>query len=610
MPTNSADVDPVMLEVIWQRLISIVTEQMISVTRTAFSPILREAGDLGTAIFDARGRMLVHGDTGTPGHIIPMMGTVKYFFEEFPPDTLEEGDVLITNDPWRVAGHLFDIAVATPIFHEKKLVAIAMSLAHHGDIGGRGYGPHANDVYEEGLFIPAAKIIEKHKLNDLLARIIRANVREPDILFGDLNSQITGNQVALERISDLLNEYELNNLESIADQIISRSEDAARKVIAQVPDGKYSAAIKVDGYDQPLDVVATVTVKGDSLNVDFAGSSPQSPRGINVCLSYTAGYVAFALRCALGRDIPTNHGSLAPLTVTSPEGTVVNCKFPAPVAARTITVRRIISVMMGALAQAFPNRVPAACDGQSNYVYVGGIDPKAGRRYVAMLGVPTSGGMGGRPGKDGIDVISSDASNIVRYPVEAFETDTPYRVKHLNLWTDSAGPGEFRGGLGYHAEIELLRGDATMTHRRDRHDFAPWGLMGGHAAPCCKTVLHRADGSNETLPSKAIRQIAAGDRIEIFTSGGGGFGDPLRRPAVDVLADVKSGRVSMERAREDYGVVIDNGAADQSATAQLRAEMAARQSDRAHLFDRGPEYAARFGVSQHEGSAEPHPGSA
>lgn len=328
MATNTGEVDPVMLEVIWQRLISIVTEQMISTTRTAFSPILREAGDLGTAIFDATGRMLAHGDTGTPGHIIPMIDTVKYFLEQFPAETLEEGDVLMTNDPWRVSGHLFDIAVATPIFHNKKLVAIAISLAHHGDIGGRGYGPHANDVYEEGLFIPPAKFIEGGKVNELLRRIIKANVRQPDILFGDLNAQITGNQVAVQRIHDLLDEYELNTLEAVGDEIIARSEKAARRVVEQVKDGKYSAAIKIDGYDKPLDVVATVTVKGDTLNVDFAGTSPQSPKGINVCLGYTAGYVAFALRCALGRDIPTNHGSLAPLTVTSPPGTVVNATFP------------------------------------------------------------------------------------------------------------------------------------------------------------------------------------------------------------------------------------------------------------------------------------------
>lgn len=602
---DGSAIDPITLEVIRNRLNVIADEMESILLRSSFSAIMKEALDGSTAIFDAQGNTIAQA-SAIPVHLGSLIPAVRKVIELYENDMVE-GDIFCLNDPYNGGTHLPDINIICPVFRDGVPIAFSASIAHKQDIGGRVPGstpPDSTELFAEGLILPPMKLFKAGERNEDIFRIVASNVRVPEGVVGDIEAQVACCLMGRRRILELVGEVGHETMLAAFDELQEHAERLTREALLQAPRGPFEFTDYLDdnGIDphSPVKIAVKLTFEDGMVEVDFTGTDPQARGALNCVPSTTLAAVYFAVRAVCVPLAPKCEGVHRAIRTIFPEGTIVNAAFPAPVAARTITVRRIVSVMMGALAQAFPGRVPAACDGQSNYIYVGGTDPRMKRKYVSMLGVPTSGGMGGRPGKDGIDVISSDASNIVRYPVEAFESDTPFRVRYLRLWQDSGGPGLYRGGLGYHAEIELLRGEAVMTHRRDRHDFAPWGLDGGTAAPCCRTTLHRSQGPSADVPSKFVTQIAAGDRIEIFTTGGGGYGDPLDRPMEKVLEDVQSGRISTGSAGSEYGVIIAEGRILSDESEAARARLRQGRETSGFRFDRGPDYARRLGLPRYE----------
>jgi len=560
-------VDPILLEVFWNRLSAIVTEQAARTIRASFSPLVREAGDLATAIFDAKGRMIVHGVTGTPGHIMPMVETMKLLVAEFPPDSIRPGDAFITNDPWKTAGHLFDISVVTPIFLGDRLIAFTATTAHHVDVGGLGLGASANDVFEEGLFIPLMKYYDAGKINATLRRIIEENVREPFAVISDLNGQVAVNEAAGQALTELVTEYQIDDIDLLVDEIFARSERASRDAIAKVPNGSYRSETMVDGYDEPIRLALTLHVHDRDIVADFTGSDPQVTKGINVCLNYTSGYVAFALRCAIGRDLPNNHGSVTPFSVVAEPGTIVSCTRPSPVSARHVVGQMIPGIVLYTLGQAVPEEVIAESAGSVWGLTVQGH--RDGRSYAGYM--MTSGGMGARPTKDGLAATQFPTGS--RFlPIETVELESPVRYLKRELVTDSGGPGRYRGGLGQRVEIEVdPEGSACLANIiSERVKFPARGLMGGLAGR--SGFVARADGAELHPKGRAI--LTSPTTFQMETPGGGGYGSPLDRLPSSVLEDVHLGFVSPASAREVYGVVLrDDGTFDSGATERLRREM-------------------------------------
>ncbi len=561
-------IDPVLLEIIWSRVTAIVTEQARSIIRTSFSPLVRESGDVATAVFDIHGRMIAHGETGTPGHIVPMALTLKEFFKAIPPDTLKKGDVLITNDPWKGSSHLFDATIATPIFLDKKIVGYIASTAHQVDVGGLGYGTRGSDVFEEGLFIPPLKLCHGSKYDATLSAMIRSNVREPDVVLGDLRAMVAANEVAARNFAGIIEEYRLGDFQEAAHEIFERSERVTREAIRAVPNGSYRVNVNLDGDGEDIKIVLTLKVEGDRIVADYTGSSPQVRRGLNVVLAYTAGFTAFALRCAIRRDIPNNYGSLQPFVVTAEEGSIVNCRFPAPVSGRHMVGQMIPGIVLQALAQALPSQVIA--DGS------GAVWSTSLKGYKAD-GVPFltplfhSGGMGARPHADGISTMLYPVGNSA-ISMEVTELSAPIVYRRRELRADSGGAGKFRGGLGQVVELEVTPAEGmyqlSVTGHRIR--FAPNGLFGG--APGAKGRFDVGDKKSILVPYREALLQKTVVREEL--PGGGGYGNPIERSTELVARDVAYGFVTPERARQDYGVVVgEGGRLDREATQALRKEI-------------------------------------
>ncbi|MGH7359607.1 MAG: hydantoinase B/oxoprolinase family protein, partial [Candidatus Rokuibacteriota bacterium] len=351
--------DQITLDILWNRLVATVNEQAAALMRSSFTSIVRESGDLSAGVFDRRGRMVAQAVTGTPGHINSMATGMIHFLERFPVDTLRPGDVLVTNDPWKTASQLNDITVATPVFHGGRLVALFANTCHALDIGGRGLSADARSVFEEGLAIPMMKLHDAGHPVEPLYEMIAANVRTPEEVLGDLHSQVVGNEVGARQLTRFLDEFGLEDIETLADEIISRSERAMRERIAALPDGEYCYGLTIDGFERPIEIRAAVRIQGDELTVDFAGSSGPVPLGVNVALNYTRAYTTYGIKCVISPDVPNNEGSFRPVHVAAPEGSILNARFPAAVAGRHLVGHFLPSAVMGALAQALPDRVMA-----------------------------------------------------------------------------------------------------------------------------------------------------------------------------------------------------------------------------------------------------------
>ncbi|MEV4598900.1 hydantoinase B/oxoprolinase family protein [Amycolatopsis sp. NPDC049253] len=533
--------DPILVGLIGNRLHSILAEQQNALVNTAFSAVVRESLDLACAVFDSHGEMIGQSTGGTPGHINAMATGLRHFVAEHPPETLEPGDVLLTNDPWQTAGQINDITVATPVFAGGRLVAWFASCCHAPDIGGRLVSADATEVFEEGLRLPILKFLRAGEVNADLERLIRANVRTPEETIGDLYAQVAGNDVGAASLVRLLEEFGLASLDDVAAEIMNRSERALREAISALPDGVYRNELVTDGFDdEPVTLRVAVTVAGDEIHVDFAGSSPQSRRGINVVLNYTRAYASFAVKAAISPEVPHNAGSFRPVHVSAPEGSVLNCLPPAPVASRHLIGHFLPSLLIGALPGC-----PVAPSADALWMTIW-------RGEGFMSTVFQTGGMGARVSRDGLSTTGFP-SGLRSTPTEVIETSAPLVQGVRELRVDSGGAGQFRGGLGQRTTMSARGGVSwSVNGNVDRVRAAASGVDGGAPGGLGRFGLV----SGDELPAKSRVALDPDAEVDVVLPGGGGYGDPRRRAVADVLADVVAGYVSAEAAESVYGVVV------------------------------------------------------
>jgi N-methylhydantoinase B len=538
--------DPVTLEVIWNRFLSVANEQQDALIRTAFSTIVRESQDLACGMFDTKGRMVAQSISGTPGHINAMATSMKHFLAAFPADKLAPGDVLITNDPWQTAGQINDITITTPVFKQGKLVALFANTCHSADIGGRILSAEAREVFEEGLRIPIMKLFERGEPNPTLMQIVRVNVRQPDEVIGDFYAQTACNDAGGRALLEMMDEFGLNSIDDVSEEIIRRSETAVRAEIRKLPSGQWSNETWSDGFEEPIVVRCTVKVAGDEIFIDFSGSSPQSTRGINVVLNYTHAYASFAIKAAICPDVPHNEGSFRPVHVSAPPGSILNALDPAPVASRQVIGHFIPSAIFAALSGAMPGRLMAP-----------GADPIwlsvwRGQNPPFTLTVFQVGGTGARPTKDGLNAVGFP-SGVAGVPAEVIESLSPVVLRRRQLRPDSGGAGEWRGGLGQLTEF-TRRGEGrwSVSSIADRTEYPAPGLLGGGSGATGEVLL--ADGTR--LHAKAMVDLKVGDVVHVNLPGGGGYGDPLKRDPAKVLWDVVEGYITPAAAEKIYRLAV------------------------------------------------------
>ena len=556
-------------EVMWTRLQAVVEEQAQVLIRTAFSPIVRECGDISAGIFAPDGRMLAQAVTGTPGHINTMAAAVGLMLEHVPLDAMQPGDVYTTNDPWMASGHLNDVLLVAPVFDGGTPVALTACTSHLYDLGGLGMGPNGGDVHDEGLFIPPMKLVERGAVSAMLVRIFKANSRSPESNEGDLYALIACCEVGGRRLLEMMREFELRDLDGLGAYVLDASNAAAKAAIAEVPNGVYRNRMVLDGYDFEIVLEATMQVSDDAIVTDFTGTSPCSRYGINVPLNYAAAYSVFGIRCVVGPDIPNNAGSLAPFVVSAPEGCILNAPFPAPVAMRHTIGQLTCDLVLGCLHQALPGRVPAegaSCmwDLPLRSAALSGLDPNATTFAIELT---HNGGTGARPGADGLSATGWP-SGVWGSQVEVTESTVPVRVRRRELIPDSGGAGRQRGGLGQIIELESSEGrPIEFFASLERMKYPARGRAGGAAGRLGRACLR----SGPRLAGKGEHTIPEGDLLIFETPGGGGYGDPLERPAEAVAADVAKGLVSREAAERLYAVVLDEaGGLDAEATRARR----------------------------------------
>jgi len=543
-------------QVMWNRLIAVVEEQAQTLVRTAFSASVREAGDLSAGVFDLEGRMLAQAVTGTPGHVNSMAVAVGHFLARYPVAQMRAGDHYITNDPWLGTGHLHDFTLVSPAFHQQRPAALFASTVHVVDVGGRGFGPDGRQVYEEGLCVPIMPLARNGQANQDLLAIVRANVREPVQVEGDLFSLMACNDKGAQRLREMMTEFGIDSIEALADHVVGHSRAATLEEIGKLPAGIYRNSVTIDGYDHPIELKAALTISEGGIHVDFAGSSPVSSFGINVPMLYTTAYTTFGVKCLVAPAIPNNAGSLAPITVSAPEGSILNAPRPCAVAIRHVIGHLLPDVVFGCLHQALPGGAPA--EGASA-LWIPQLRGGHGVSDVAAAGTPFNvlsfhaGGTGARPTKDGLSATAFP-SGVKSVPVEIVESIAPVVVWRKEYRADSGGPGRTRGGLGQVMEIGSSESAPFAVFAMfDRIDHPAHGRDGGHDGAPGRVSL----ASGRTLRGKGQQTIPSGERLRLELPGGGGFGDPRERDPEKVKADVRDGLVSPDAAQKAYGVRIE-----------------------------------------------------
>ncbi len=564
-------------QIMWNRLIAVVEEQAQTMLRTAFSTSVREAGDLSAGVFDRHGRMLAQAVTGTPGHVNSMANAVRYFLDVYPLATMKPGDHYITNDPWLTSGHLHDITVVTPSFYRGEAVGLFANTIHVVDIGGLGMGPDGRQVFEEGLSIPIMPLAREGDMNEDLLRLVRANVREPLQVEGDIYACAACNDEGTRRLTDMMDEFEIANLDRLGDTIIEASREATLERIRALPKGTYRNSLTMDGYDKPLLLNAALTISDDGVHVDYDGTSAASGFGINVVFNYCLAYTAFGVKCLVAPEVPNNAGSLAPITVSAPEGCVLNVKRPWPVAARHTVGQMLPDVVAGCLQQAIAGGVPA--EGASSLwnpqIFGGGslVDEvedgtDANKLPEFSTVIFHCGGAGARPEKDGLSATAFP-SGVRTIPVEATESVAPIVFYRREFRDGSGGPGQFRGGLGQ--VIELGGAGATplaLLCNFERVHHPARGRSGGQPGAAGVVTLR----SGRPIRPKGRQTVPPRDAICLQLPGGGGFGDPRARESGRVREDVLDGLITADAARRDYGVAIGaDGEIDVAETERIRA---------------------------------------
>jgi N-methylhydantoinase B len=519
--------DSILLRVLWNNLISIANEQARALRRTAFSPVVRESGDLAVAILDAGGRLVANAVTGAPGHINTMRTAGIYFTEAYPPETLRPGDQLITNDPWLASAHFFDITIFSPIFYKGRAIGFIGSCIHHTDVGGYGMGAGARDIHEEGLWLPLLKLYEAGEPNRTLFEIIRRNVREPEHVLGDLAAQVSCGRIGSERIVALCERYRLDDLEQLSDAIITCSEEATRAAIRRLRPGTYrgETAFDIPGSSEiALKVAITIDAEKGEMLSDFTGSSAASPLGINVCLNYTKAYNAFAIHCCLNPEVPNNNGSLEPFKVTAPEGSIIHARYPSPVSARHVVGMHVPMPVMKALYHVMPDRVLAECAGGLWSAQIFGRD-RRGRPFASSM-FNYSGGMGARANKRGLSATCYPAG-ISAVPIEVLEAELPIVFDRKELNRGTGGAGKFPGGDGQIVQFHLRTDQPWMLNAIvSRTNHVSDGLGGAKPGAAGRFLIN---GKPVKDPRKLVMKPT--DIVVFKTPGGGGFGKPPQKGA-------------------------------------------------------------------------------
>ena len=573
---SNAALSQIRAQIMWSRLIAVVEEQAQTLVRTAFSTSVREAGDLSAGVFDAEGRMLAQAVTGTPGHVNSMANAVKHFLAAHPLATMAPGDHYITNDPWLTCGHLHDFTVVSPTFLDGRPVGLFAATVHVVDIGGLGMGPDGRQVFEEGLAVPIMPLAKGGKMNQDLLAILRANVREPLQVEGDIYALAACNDEGSRRLVEMMREFEILHLETLGETIIESSRQATLEAIRRLPKGTYRNSLRMDGYDKPLHLAAAMTIGEDGIHVDFAGTSPQSGYGINVVYNYCLAYTAFGVKCLVAPEVPNNAGSLAPITVSAPEGSVLNAQRPWPVAARHTVGHMLPDLVFGCLQQVMKEGVPA--EGSSSLwnpqIYGGGSmvdEVEDGTDANALPQFSTvifhCGGAGARPTKDGLNVTAFP-SGVRTIPIEATESVAPVLFRRREFREGSGGAGTWRGGLGQVIELGGADGaPISLLCNFERIDNPARGRDGGGIGATGRVAL----ASGRPIRPKGRQTVPPRDTVRLELPGGGGYGDPKRRDPARVAADVADGLISREQAERDYGVALTpDGRVDPAATTQLR----------------------------------------
>ena len=550
-------------QVMWNRLISVVEEQAQALVRTAFSTSVREAGDLSAGVYDVQGQMLAQAVTGTPGHVNAMADAVAHFIRRIGRDNIHDGDVYITNDPWEGTGHLHDITMVTPSFHKGALVGFFACTAHIVDIGA-----DAASVYEEGLYIPIMKFANKGTVDETLTRIIRGNVREPDQLIGDIYALATCNEIGHRRLIDMMEEFDLFDLDGIGTFILDNSRRATIERIAALPQQSADGEMTMDGFDRPITLKVKVSVKGDRIVSDFTGSSGLDKKGINCPLVYAKAYACYALKVAIAPEIPNNAASLAPFEITAPENSIVNALHPAPVALRHIVGHFVPDAVFNAFDKIVPGIVPAEgagclCNFQvSLRPRTDAPAPATARRSEVLTF--NSGGSGARPAHDGLNATAFP-SGVMTMPIEATEHAGPVIIWRKELRPDSGGAGKTRGGLGQYMEVGAQEGhEFDIQAMFDRVDHPARGRRGGQAG--APTTIQQDDGS--AMKGKGKQFVPHGRRVVMAFPGGAGYGDPSERSVELVKRDLARGYISAETAAQDYNLSAADIADVQAAVAK------------------------------------------
>ena len=554
-------------QVMWNRMISIVEEQAQALVRTAFSTSVREAGDLSAGVYDTAGQMLAQAVTGTPGHVNAMADAVGHFIRRIGRDNIFEGDVYITNDPWEGTGHLHDITVVTPSFHNGKLVGFFGCTAHIVDIGGRGFGADAASVYEEGLYSPIMKLVDRGEVDRTLIRIVRGNVREPDQLVGDIYALTTCNEIGHRRLIEMMEEFNLDDLNGIGGFILENSRRATLERINALTPGVADGEMTVDGFASPITLKVKLSIEKDRILSDFSGTSGLDKKGINCPLVYAKAYACYALKCAIAPEIPNNAASLAPFEITAPVNSIVNAVHPAPVALRHIVGHFVPDAIYAALDQLLPNTVPAEgagclCNFQVSVRPRMDAEPTVGARRAEVLTF-NSGGSGARPQFDGLNATAFP-SGVMTMPIEATEHTGPVIIWRKELRPDSGGAGKFRGGLGQYMEVGAQEGhEFDFQAMFDRVDHPARGRQGGKSG--APTTIRQNDGAK--MKGKGKQFVAHGKRVILAFPGGAGYGPASERDPALVKRDLARGYISAEIAARDYGMNENDIAAVQDAIA-------------------------------------------
>jgi len=541
------------VELMWRRMINSVDEAATTLVRTSFSTVIRDFHDYACAIFDRQGRLLAQSTQSTPGLLGILPYTIPNFLQHADFQNAQPGDVFVTNDPWMASGHLIDVTVAAPVFHQDRLVAYVLVVVHHLNMGGRIATLESRSVYEEGLKIPITRLYRQGEPCEVVFDFVRANVLEPDKVIGDIRAQVAACHAAARRLLETLVELGQDDLVGIGDEIIGRSAASMRAAIEALPRGTYASEMTlhdIAGHPDPLTLRLAVTLDGQGIALDYAGTSAQISRAINVTLNMTRSYSVYPLKCLLDPDIPNNEGCLLPLSVAAPEGSVLNATFPAPTWGRTVIAHMLPELIMQCMAQAVPERVLAGSG--STPLWYGSFSGRYADGGTFYVVVTFTGGLGARGLRDGVSCVSYPA-NVAHIPVEVVESESPLLFEQKALAEDSAGAGRYRGGFGQRVRIQVredvaLNGPILGSVRGGRFGVPIYGVLGGLPGPQPQARLNDRD-----IRLGTQIELRPGDELFLQLPGGGGYGDPALRDREAIAADRESGLLSQEAAEQAYG---------------------------------------------------------